>query len=458
MEAAASIIAAPDAATADARLMAQMRSWLWDPLKFCNDVFTRKPRDFQPEFIEAVRDNPRTAVKACRDAGKSAAAAYVFWWWLCTRPNSLVITTAPTGRQVKGALWTEIRSLWQNSLLPRIYSKWEVNTGAVVTPFPEWRAIGFSSDDPEKFEFGHAPYVLLIFDEAKLVQRGVYDSLQGLLTEEWRVVAISTPAGRIGWFYDAFKKDRDRWRTMSVSAAAIPRLSAWSKDLEEEYGADSPIYRRQVLAEFAGEEKGELIPLHFIEQCVDLGIPFRGNWKKFMSIDPAGQGSNETVVTYRWGPVILKQDHWSHRDEMETVGAVVKAAKGYNPDLIIVDKPGLGGPIISRLREVLDPFGTRQLVRAFNPGERARDEEAYENLKTEVAYYVRKLLRDKMISIPDDDELIKQLASYTVKPTSRGRDRIVDPPKSPDRADSLLMAFWPDMVRPGAVAGTIRGL
>lgn len=440
------------------RLRDLFASWIWDPVKFCNDVFERKLRDFQPEMLRAVRDNNRVAIKACRDAGKSACCAYAFWWWMATRPKSLLITTAPSGRQVKGGIWTEIRTLWQSSILPSIFKGWEVQQGAVVTTDPEWRAMGFSSDDPAKFEFGHAPHIMLIYDEAKIIDGAVRDSLQGLLTHKsWRELAPSTPGGRSGWFYDAFAEHRDQWSLMSISALDIPRLADWAQQMRDQYGEDAPIYRRQVLAEFAGEEDGGLIPLHFIEQCVDQGISMKGSWPKILAIDPAGQGSNETVVTYRWGPVILKQDAWSHRDEMETVGEVVRIAKGYRPDVIVVDKPGLGGPIISRLREVLDPTGFKRLIRPFNAGERARNDN-YENLKTEVGYYVRQLLRERQISIPDDAMLIKQLAQYTLKLSSRGRERIVDPTKSPDRGDSLLMAFYPDISRPSAVAGRILGL
>jgi hypothetical protein len=65
----------------------------------------------QREIAASVRDNRRTAVKSCHNAGKSFLASRIAAWWLDTHPpgEAFVVSTAPTYKQVHAILWEEIR-------------------------------------------------------------------------------------------------------------------------------------------------------------------------------------------------------------------------------------------------------------------------------------------------------------------------------------------------------------
>ncbi|GAF90598.1 unnamed protein product, partial [marine sediment metagenome] len=90
--------------------------------------------DFWPkqvEIIESVRDNERTAVKACHASGKTKAAADTAVWFLTAHYPSAVITTAPTNRQVAELLWREMRYDYHSAKVPlggRFYEipKWQL--------------------------------------------------------------------------------------------------------------------------------------------------------------------------------------------------------------------------------------------------------------------------------------------------------------------------------------------
>ena len=54
----------------------------------------------QEEVLEVVAAHRQVTVRSCHGTGKSfVSACAVLWWLYCHRP-SLVITTAPTARQV----------------------------------------------------------------------------------------------------------------------------------------------------------------------------------------------------------------------------------------------------------------------------------------------------------------------------------------------------------------------
>ena len=83
-----------------------------------------------------------------------------------------------------------------------------------------------------------------------------------------------------------------------------------------------------------------------------------------------------------------------------------------------------------------------------NGGNKAGDSDRYLNLRAEMYDGLRQRFADGDISIPDDSELISQLASLTFSYTSRGqlqiegKDRIRSSGRqSPDKADALALAF-----------------
>ena len=83
-----------------------------DPVRFVErwlgiDTLWKK----QVEILEALRDHRKVAVASCHESGKTyIAAAAAIWFFVCHWP-SLVVTTAPGGRQTESLLWAHIRSM-----------------------------------------------------------------------------------------------------------------------------------------------------------------------------------------------------------------------------------------------------------------------------------------------------------------------------------------------------------
>jgi hypothetical protein len=79
---------------------------------------------------------------------------------------------------------------------------------------------------------GYAGVSLLIVDEASRVKDDLYYSIRPMLAvSNGRLIALSTPFGTRGWWYEAWKSS-ESWQRWEISASTCPRISA--KFLEEE--------------------------------------------------------------------------------------------------------------------------------------------------------------------------------------------------------------------------------
>ena len=65
----------------------------------------------QVDIASSVSQHRRTAVKSCHGVGKSWTAGMLATWWIDVHPvgEAIVVSTAPTYKQVHAVLWEEIR-------------------------------------------------------------------------------------------------------------------------------------------------------------------------------------------------------------------------------------------------------------------------------------------------------------------------------------------------------------
>src|SRR3954468_11571279 len=74
----------------------------------------------QRDIIHSIQANKKTAVQSGHGIGKSLTASVAASWWVDTHPadQTLVVTTAPSVKQVHAILWEEIRKIHAKSGLP----------------------------------------------------------------------------------------------------------------------------------------------------------------------------------------------------------------------------------------------------------------------------------------------------------------------------------------------------
>jgi hypothetical protein len=72
---------------------------------------------------------------------------------------------------------------------------------------------------------GFSAVSLLCLDEAARIEDGLYYSLRPMMAiSHGKIIALSTPWGRRGWFYKAWQEEPD-WHRVEVPASACPRIS-----------------------------------------------------------------------------------------------------------------------------------------------------------------------------------------------------------------------------------------
>ena len=438
-----------------------------DPAWWVREVLGHDPWAQQVAILESVRDNRETAVKSCHGIGKSHVAAATALWWLYCHPGSLVLTTAPTDRQVRGILWKEIRTAHQRA-------RWPLGGSLLSQELKladDWFALGFTAPeyDPDRFQGWHSLYTLVVIDEASGVSDEINDAIDGVLTaDESRLLMIGNPTNPSGRFAKAFKTPGIA--KVSVSAFDTPNFTAfgiteddvaagtwqakvpgplprpylvtprWVADRYQRWGPASSMYGAKVRAEFPSAGTDTLIPLHWIEAAVER--PLERTAPCELGVDVARYGSDETVITARWGPVARTLRVIPVSDTMAVAGAVVLALRETGARVAKIDAVGIGAGVYDRLAELGEP------VEEMQSGARAHDPERFANSRAEWYWGLRERFEAGDIDLEDDEVLVSQLADLRYKVNSRGQILIEskdDMKKrgvgSPDRADTLMLAF-----------------
>ena len=210
-----------------------------DPLWWIHKVLDVELWDLQKQVIESVRDNPRTSVRSCHGIGKSFIAGNAALWFLYNHPFSIVITTAPTWRQVEKLIWKEIRSSVRKS---KLYLGGELakKSPELQIVQDEWVALGLSTNQPDRFQGFHARHIFVIVDEGSGVKEDIYEAIEEVLTSaHCRLLLLGNPTLIGGTFY---RSHRDPgWKTFHVSAWSSPNFTEFTiteADLESGAWAD----------------------------------------------------------------------------------------------------------------------------------------------------------------------------------------------------------------------------
>jgi len=483
------------------------------PLFFLKEILKGNPWSKEEEILKSVKKNKYTAVRSGHGVGKTYSAAMAALWFLLCHPHSIVITTAPTWRQVKKLLWGEIRKAFRRFDAHYALRKQPALLETELRLDDDWYALGVSTDEPERFQGFHAKYLLIVIDEAPGVDRDIYESCISLMTgRNSKMLAIGNPLSPSGWFFEAFQSEL--WNKIHISCFDCPNVRqesgirkqesrnrekspnpnryilnpelpypklvtlAWIEDRKREWGEDSPIYQSRVLGEFPQEGEDTLIPLSWLEQGERIRSQGAENREDeplnpiVMGVDVARFGSDETVFLIRDTRHVMEVASFRRKSTMETCGRVIHLAGKFSilPENIKIDDAGVGGGVVDRLREQGWNVG------AVNFGSAAGDSEHFLNLRAELFWRVREVLNPENTepqaparAAPDKTKqappffiggkfrkLQGQLSALKYYFSSDGRIKI-EPKEayrkrmgeSPDHADALAISFAMPEEKPG---------
>ena len=187
-----------------------------------------------------------------------------------------------------------------------------------------------------------------------------------------------------------------------------------------------------------------VIPLAAIRDAMtrDLpeGLPVR------IGADIARYGDDRTVITVVKGNKVLPQVVIRGMDTQAVAKRIYELAIEHRAESINIDVIGVGAGVVDALNGIGLPG-----VNGINVGEQAWDSDRFANRKAEVWFSLRQRMLDGEISIPNDKDLERELlCSYKYSLTGKILIEAKDAVKkmlgrSPDMADSLVLAFVPSM-------------
>lgn len=400
------------------------------------------------------------AVRSCHGAGKSYVAARIALWFLYTNPYSIVVTTAPTHRQVSKILWQELRSA-HNGAQAYLAGKL-LDTELKIDD--KWFAFGFTADKPDNFQGIHARAVLVILDEAAGMSHDIWIAADGLLTgDDCRLLSIGNPTDPTGDFYKEFKSPGVH--KIKISAFDTPNFTNelgyivpglvtpdWVEDKKKRWGVTSPMYQSRVDADFPTLGDKMLFPLTLIEQAIRYEAD-RGRAPNVLGCDIARFGVDETVLAHTLGARTRIHQTTQREGLMETAGRIKLAAEKLEVEAICIDDTGLGGGVTDRLREMRDVdniIPEHVFIFAVNNAASPLDKDHFQNLRAELAWNLRTQMENMEVDLDEDEDLQSQLSSIQYKMTSTGKYQLEskeDAKKrgepSPDRADAVILSRAP---------------
>ena len=257
----------------------------------------------------SIKNNRETAVRSCNASGKTFTAARAAHWWLLGHKDSVVITTAPTGRQVREVLWREIRAACSGKgLYPKgAVLQTQINLG------DKWFALGLSTDEPDQFQGFHAEYLLVIVDEASGVPVEIFEAIDGLKPD--RALLIGNPLTNEGRFASSFKEPGVS--KIHISAFDTPNVIARENIIpglitiedinkfKNRYGEDSDVYRVRVLGEFPKADVDTVISVDEVATAMEREVKVPKYWEKKMGVDVA-RGPEDWAIYVVFGSAWLR--------------------------------------------------------------------------------------------------------------------------------------------------------
>lgn len=441
----------------------------------------------QVEILEAIRDHRKVAVASCHESGKTfISAAAAIWFFHCHWP-SVVVTTAPGGRQTESLLWANIRAMKAGARveLPGRVS----STSWKLEDEPRSFMIGFSTspdraqEHATRFTGFHSDHLLLVFDEAAGIAKPIWDAAYGLMTSgHVRWLAIGNPSDPAGEFARAWNSGD--WHRIRIDAYETPNIAAgeqlfpffpslvWLEEMQRKCGPDyeaSAEYQFKVRGIFPTTAIDTLIGATEFQAACERESLEAGEEPPTMGVDVARFGDDRTVLLVVQGPEILHAEAYGKQDTVFTANRVIAVAKAHglypaDAHRISVDDTGVGGGVVDLLR------GSGWYVNVENFGEKPKlDEESVVNRRTELWIALRDWIRTEAclagLSRETREELRADLTSVKYRFHPDGR-RILEPKddlrkrlgRSPDYGDALALALaWRTVPRRLDYSNLFRG-
>src|SRR3954453_9271302 len=173
----------------------------------------------QPWQIAFLRSNaPRSLLLCARQTGKSTSTAALATHTALYEPGSLVLLFAPSQAQSR-ELFRKLVAF--HKLAGTVDPEAE---SAQRLELPNGSRIVSLSGNPNTAR-GYSGPKLVILDEAAWIDDDLFHAVTPMLAAGGRLITMSTPFGRRGWFHQAWADGGEAWSRLKVTADDSPRIT-----------------------------------------------------------------------------------------------------------------------------------------------------------------------------------------------------------------------------------------
>lgn len=467
--------------------------WSKNPVGYCAEVLGVELTDVQAGIARAILDPPhKVLVRAGHNVGKSFLAACLVNWWFDSFDPGIVLTTAPTDRQVRDILWKEVRTLRVAAAvrgkLPggtRLHPK-----ACRMESAPNHFAHGFTARDADRFQGHHSPAVLAVFDEAEGIDPLFWEAVEPMLGGNvYGFLGLYNPTSQGGPTVEAERSGGFHLVTMSCldhpniardmrgetdglirPAIRLGRLremmEQWSERCEpgtpgsvrlgETHYLPGPVAQARLLGRRPTAGFNAVFPEYLFDEAVKRN-PFPPTGVLQIGCDPAWFGDDWTAIHVRKGGNSLHHESFNGFDTVRTADRVESLVLTWGsafglPDprrsvIVAVDAVGIGAGV----SDMLAARGCR--VVRVNTIKTLSEREDYPNLRSALWFgFVKECKAGNVylgaLSADALADLRRELTAPVYEIDVRGR-RAVEPKdvtkerlgRSPDNADALLLAY-----------------
>jgi Terminase large subunit, T4likevirus-type, N-terminal len=455
-----------DSLTAEPASVRQLRA---DP----THLFLRTNRRADEWQANLLRNDPhRALLLCCRQSGKSTVAAALALQVALFYNGALVLLLSPTLRQSGELFRDKVLSLYRalerpHRAVQRTQLTLALANGSRIISLPgeEGTIRGFSG------------VALLVIDEAARVEDDLYRAVRPMLAVSGgRLVALSTPFGRRGWFAQEWFGE-GAWERICITAQQCPRITPeFLADERRALGADW--YAQEYLCQFIEGGTAPLFPGDWLDRAATVARALTGQRRQAVAIgcDPGeGQANTAWAVVDHLGLIELLS--LKTPDTATITGQTIALLRQYNvrPQRCLFDRGGGGQQHADRLRaqgyhvrtvafgESVSPEPRHGISSLDERRDRRELRTVYRNRRAELYGTLRHLLdpaaNPRGFGLPAEyTELRRQLGPIPLLYDGDGRMEL--PPKSkrdpndskptlqdligcsPDEADALALAAW----------------
>lgn len=470
-----------------------------DPLGYTRDVLGITLTPPQVRVVERMLSERRVLVSSGHSVGKSLLAACLVCWFFDTRSIGIVLTTAPTKRQVETILWKEVRTLRRRAGLPDQFAG---PRAPHLFAAPDHYAMGFTARDANRFQGHHSPGgLLVIFDEAEgLDDAEFYRALKTMLDRDSYFLAIYNPTGGSGTPTHLAEQQADEqglYARDCLSCLEHPNV------ISQEAGGDvlipGAIDREQLLAmlledsvvlgetdpEAPGDVRlagrrfraGPIAGARCLGRRADVAVatvwweelwrltlanrtPINPLWPVVVGCDVARFGDDQTAIVVRKGVCAM---HAETHAKLTSTAVAMRCKEichrfkdDHNPErripVLVDDTGGFGGGVV-------DQAGDYHFV-GINASRKPMNPARYVNTRAELWFMLREaaMQRDRLTALIDlsrldvaiQKRLKMELIATRYKVNRKNQYEVLSKEdtkqllgRSPDLADAMNLAFYP---------------